>query len=87
MSSLDLLLCRRNNKLIELKTADDPNANASALLNADVSEVLKAKNVQIEQKVNLKVVQNDDSNEYQPAEEGVRGSTLFATLNSQNFRE
>ena len=34
-----------------------------------------------------KVVQNDNSNEYQPAEEGVRGSTLFATLNSQNFRE
>ena len=36
---------------------------------------------------NGKVVQNDDSNEYHPAEEGVRGSTLFATLNSQNFRE
>ena len=76
--------------MIELKTADDPNANASPLLNADVSEisaVLKAKNVQIEQKVNLKVVQNDNSSEYQPAEEGERGSTLFATLNSQNFRE
>ena len=36
---------------------------------------------------NGKVVQNDNSNEYQSAEEGVRGSTLVATLSSQNFRE
>ena len=32
-----------------------------------------------------KVVQNDNSNEYQPAEEN--GRSLVATLNSQNFRE
>ena len=36
---------------------------------------------------NGKVVQNDNTNEYQPAEEGVRESTLVATLNSQHFRE
>ena len=36
---------------------------------------------------NGKVVQIDNSNEYQSAEEGVRGSTLVATLSSQNFRE
>ena len=36
---------------------------------------------------NGKVVQNDNTNEYPPAEEGVRGSTLVATLSSQNFRE
>ena len=31
------------------------------------------------------VVQNDNSNEYQPAEEN--GRSLVATLSSQNFRE
>ena len=36
---------------------------------------------------NGKVVQNDNTNEYPPAEEGVRGSSLVATLSSQNFRE
>ena len=32
-----------------------------------------------------KVVQNDNSNEYQPAEEN--GRSLVATLSSQHFRE
>ena len=36
---------------------------------------------------NLKVVQNDNTNESEPAEESGRGVSLINTLNSQHFRE
>ena len=36
---------------------------------------------------NLKVVQNDNTNESEPAEESGRGVSLINTLNSQYFRE
>ena len=36
---------------------------------------------------NPKVVQNDNTNESEPAEESGRGVSLINTLNSQYFRE
>ena len=66
VSSLELLLVRRDDKLLEHKLAETPNENAIKLLNEEINliaETIKSKtdnlpadkNVQNEQKVNLQI--------------------------------